>query len=472
MRNFHQVIKKYLDNNYKIILLLLVISVIEMLWLFVFPIWSLPDEPAHFAQIEHYAVFKKAINQNLISKEELNSLKFNQFNNFTEFLGHQNFTPNSLYYSNEKIFYKKNNSSSSIKDFNYKNPVEHYPPLYYILGSIIYDLFYNQNILFHAETIRIFTILISLVGLYFAYKIGILIFPKDKLFRYVLPITIGLFPMFDQTSVSINPGNLVNMLSIVFTYFYIKFLINPKDIKNNIYIAVTLLLGLFTKENMFILLLTYLVSIFFLIYKNHIKDIKYILYIISMVTVAILIMILSNLMNIISSYTEALISHTTNFSFISYILSFGPNYYFPTGRVFQSFWGNFGWLTIPFSIQLFDILYIITVLSIIGLGVYLYKNIHNKNIFKIFIFLFLEAIIYTLFLMLLDYSSLKNGAGNFTQGHYFLFIIAPIMILFITGITALFKEKYKNLAYLSIITFFILLNTYSLFHLLIPTFYI
>jgi hypothetical protein len=73
--------------------------------------------------------------------------------------------------------------------------------------------------------------------------------------------------------------------------------------------------------------------------------------------------------------------------------------------------------------------------------------------------------------MLLDYSSLKNGSGNFTQGHYFLFIIVPIMILFIIGIKSLFGEKYSNLVYLSIIIFFALLNVYSLFHLLIPTFY-
>ncbi len=461
-------------NTIILILLFISIFVSLLIWWVTLPIFQSFDEPAHFAQIQHIALYNSKDVNNTYSIEEYNLLQY------LHFLPNSRYTfSNSVNAKGEQSFKENESSINKQKTFLYNGTVENYPPLYYYITAIIYRIFDKTSIFFEVEAIRFVSILLLLGTVYFAYKCAQLIFKKDKFAQYAVLLLIGFLPMLSQFAVSINPDNLIILLFSAFTYYGVRLCQSKSfDIKANIALIVIIILGFLTKQSSYtlIIFLLFLYIIQIKRFKVNIKKYKQYFFILLILVTTLLYLVGGKL--IITYMTETFqgIKWFTPFTYIS---NYYKNY-LPSGYVFQSFWGAFGWGYFKFNQQYYDILSIIITIPIIGIIICLY-NYQNykvilqkkyKNITSI-LFLILMVLIYSIFLVYLDFISLKNTRDFFIQGHYFFPIITSIIILIVYGIKQLFKHKYiLHTIYTTIILLFIIFNITALFHILIKAFYL
>ena len=204
-------------NTIILILLFISIFVSLLIWWVTLPIFQSFDEPAHFAQIQHIALYNSKDVNNTYSIEEYNLLQY------LHFLPNSRYTfSNSVNAKGEQSFKENESSINKQKTFLYNGTVENYPPLYYYITAIIYRIFYKTSIFFEVEAIRFVSILLLLGTVYFAYKCAQLIFKKDKFAQYTVLLLIGFLPMLSQFAVSINPDNLIILLFSAFTYYGVR----------------------------------------------------------------------------------------------------------------------------------------------------------------------------------------------------------------------------------------------------------
>ncbi|MHB8442994.1 MAG: DUF2142 domain-containing protein [Patescibacteria group bacterium] len=448
-----------------------------MAWWISLPIFQSFDEPAHFAQIQHIAMYGTYDTNSTISIEEYKLFQFLSFATNSRYTFNKNINAKG-----EKSFKKEYSSIHDQKTFKYSGTVEAYPPLYYFLAAGIYKIFSTRSIFFQIESIRFLSIIFFLITIFFSYKSSQIIFKKDRLAQYTTVIFIGFLPMLSQFTVSINPDNLIITLFSIFTYYGLKIL-NSKtlDIRSNIMAIIVILLGILTKQSAYllipVLLLLYVVQVHK--FKINLKRDKRVYLIAPLLIIMIVLLLYLKGFNLIYSYITTTFQGLTVFSPFTYIANYYNNY-LQNGYVFQSFWGTFGWGYFKFRQQYYDILFFLSTLSFVGIFIYLYNYIHYykilhkkyKNLLNILYLIFIVSI-YSIFLIYLDFISLKNTRDFFIQGHYFFPVITSISILLVYGLQQLIRKKYLlHIVYTSVIVLIVIFNITALFGILIHAFYL
>ena len=216
-------------------MILLVTFLKGLVWAIVVPIWHTPDEQAHFADIEFiseekrlpaYILFpgikpEKDLSKEILVSEQLLGTERNEAGN-NKFTYHPEFnipysqTPTGL--NENKII---TTPLSWRKDMVGSEPVN-YPPLYYLLGSLVYLIFYSSDLFTRVFMVRVFSIIISLLVVYFSFKIAEKIFPHDIIYQLAVPILVSFQPMFAFVSSGVTSDNLTNSLFTIFIYLGLK----------------------------------------------------------------------------------------------------------------------------------------------------------------------------------------------------------------------------------------------------------
>ncbi len=470
---FYMKLKKY-DKS--IIFIIFTIFISLLIWWISLPVFQSFDEPAHFAQIQHIAETNQYDMNNTISNEQFLLENFLKFNIFNANVNSQYHFISKNYNIRKYIFDKKSNTKINRNTFTHVAIVENYPPLYYYISAVVYKITKQKSIFFSIEAIRFISIFFFLITLIFSYKIALLIFPEDIWIQYCTVIFIGFLPMLSQLSVSINPDNLLITLFTLFTYYSLKLLRSSGfSQKTNIVLVIILLLGFMTKQSAYILCIPYLFLIGYKL-KNKKLSLRYKQILILGFFFLILIFFFLKGFTLIFDYISGTFNSWKYFSPLDYIYKYSTNYFF-NGYVFQSFWGAFGWGFFKFPQQYYDILYLFLSTSIIGIIIYYYNLTYitkkNRKLLYTINYLIILSLTYSLFLVYLDFISIKNTGTFFIQGHYFFEIITANTILFLFGIGEFFKRfKLKNTIYFIIIIGIVLLNTTGLFQILINKFYL
>ncbi len=250
----------------KIIYLLLLVTFLKgLVWLVVVPIWHTPDEQAHFAEVEFIAEKKRlpsqVLNRQSGEKELSREILFSEQLLGTErdeaginkFTYHPEY--NIPYESGLVGKYEKeiNNIPKSWRSEMVRNESANYPPLYYLLGSLVYFLFYSGDLFTRVMMVRIFSILLSTLTVFFSFKIAKEIFPKDFLLQLAIPLLVSFQPMFTFVSVGVNSDNLLNLLFTAFIYLGIKIIREGLTLKSGLFLGMVVGLGIITRPQLYLL---------------------------------------------------------------------------------------------------------------------------------------------------------------------------------------------------------------------------
>lgn len=435
----------------KWLIILLIASFIKgLIWLFLTPIFQIPDEPSHFAYVQFLAEKNRSPHprRDVVTSQELFTItKIVNFNWKIEHPVWQGYQRDWL----EKI---KVISPEAKKEFianSYLTSLKR-PGLYYSAASLIYRLFANQSFLWRFFAARFFSLICQLVTIWLVYLITIKLTKK-----FWISLTAAAGVSFHPGFSFIASGVSYEALGILVATLFIYLAVNQARI---IWLLLTAAVGIWIKPDLIFL---WLLLPFCLPKKPRIIIIG------SLVLSFIGLIWLNPIINQVvrgqyswldrflyalplkdyADYVNQLIQLLSNkqifYKTIDYLQIFIQVHYH---QIFAWYWGVFGWLEKTLPPLVYSVLKLLTLLSLMGL-------VKAKKIK----FLILTVILQALIIIANDsLVFISSGQIYGIQGRYFLPAIAPQMILFTYGLSRFISPKL-------LITGAVLLNLIGLFAL-------
>lgn len=450
--------EKILKQDF-VILLLILTFVKGLLWLAIIPIWQAPDEANHFAYVQFLAESgkfnlgrEKNVSQELENATEL--MNFNWSSIHPVWRPEFSRSHDGL---NEDEVRKIENSQR--KEFTRTASGTRNPPLYYLLGSIFYRIAGFGSILERAYTVRLFSVLVSVLIVYASYLLTVAL-TKNKFLSLSISSVISFQPSFTFLGSTINNDILVIGAFTFFVFFLSKFISGQGRFGNFYLAAIAFCLGVLTKINFVsgVLLLPFVFAKRELPLKSNIFPLSILVIILSFITTF-------SISRNIGIFTDFFFFSKVAFedlfftgSFVKYLSSNLSHY---NGEVFPWYWGIFGWLEVPLPLVSYRILKVLTFLSLIGTILLVFRKSGRLQgiSLKTFWFVLISSLVPSLFVVFFDWETFVLRGSSFgLQGRHFLQSITPQMIIFCVGLISLVPHVFKKIVLSSLTVFFVVLN--------------
>lgn len=370
---------------------------------------------------------------------------------------------------------------STINESNWNKYNEYSPPgiavisLYHHLASFIEKFFEEQNIFFRYNLIRILSVFIGTLFLYFSYLVARNIGFSQKI-SLLLTAIVAFQPRFSIYSAIINYDNLLILAFIMFTLGGILMLKNNPDWKNILLVVISVLLGFFSKGTGAVLLVGAALLLAYFIYvkvKDKSLNIKLLT---SFVFVCLTICATFFLVVFLKKYFSAEASETGLFDSLGKYLSKN----FTLGKFHLSskaYWGTLGWTDSWFIPYVVYMIWAIQTVAAAGVAFFLFskKKIDYLPEKKYIIFFLGMLLLLQVAIRLVDwlffYTTGKIVTG--VPGRYFIPNLTAHIILVFTGLGAILKnnERFeKSLKIGLIIMVFFML--YIIFDMIVYRYYL
>jgi len=338
-----------------------------------------------------------------------------------------------------------------------------HPPLYPIVSAIPYLLGRPFGERAQLLLIRLMGVIFFLLVGWLGFKTAEAIFPENRLIQALVPLLIIFNPQYVFIGASGNSDTLLVLLSSLFLYQIVR-LINPPFVKRGgvggfswqraFLLGVNLALGLLTKERFLILVL----PLFFALlvaqpYRNRWKTPNLPKFRIGGTYLAIFLPAL-----FFGLFVGGLKASSTLFFHQSYGKPFAQ-------RMFEEFWGYFGWLQIPLSQSIYLALKVFTIASLFGIFLGMRRLWHSQRSVKVSLLLLFLTILFTFYAVSL-YDITTNGG----QGRYFFVSIVPISLFLALGIRELSSARFQKVSLVLLSGSLVALNIISLFWYILPNY--
>lgn len=461
-------------KNNGLTVLLIVLFLKSLVWLFLTPIFQVPDEPSHFSIVQYINHQGKRPHPRRESPSSLEILKVSEVVNFNWQITHP-------------VWQKYQDSwHQSIKDIPHTDRSEftrnHFltslkrPPLYYYLATPFYLIFKSSPFLLRFFSVRFFSLLLGLLTAYFTYKASKLVF-KDNHLPLATASLVGFQPLLSFIGISVHYDPLAVFVTTAFSYSFLKFL-KTKTKKYFRLSSLISLLGLLTRPDLIVLLT--IMGIFS--FRNKLKPLG--LGLATFIGLSFLFPFLNQLFKNaqLSTYLDKII-YTVNLNeysskarglvkllssnqiFTKLINYFSVNLKPTLAQVFPWYWGVFGWLEKTMPNITYSALKILILLSLAGFVKMLFQKTKLTKFTKLsLLFLISLSSVHLLAVTFNDFITFASSGQIFGfQGRYLLPAILSHMLLLVFGLSKLVpKNKHKLLAY-SLIILAITLNLVGLY---------
>ena len=403
------------------------------LWTVIVPVFQTPDEKAHFAQLSYFAENKalqvdseKNLSLEIATAEEILGTRRDNF-------GNNKYTYHPEYKNNSEIPIFPKSFRTNYVD----KEAAMYPPLSYIFTLPFYFLAYEGTVFDRVMLSRIFSIICQIGLVLVAYYIGKLVW-DDKLKSVSLAIVVGFQQMISFVGAGIHQDNLLNLIYSTGILVCLLILKRGLRIKDVLMLGVLGLLGIKTKELMFL---------FFPIAASVVVNNYFLL----------IIQILAFIFRWPLPYLP--ISENFPTSLIDYLKFRVPKMAF---EIWPWFWGVFKWLGVTLHVLVMKIITRIVLISGIGIILAIFKATKFER--KVLVFFILSILSFTVYLVLWDWRLMQaQGFSQGLQGRYFFPNIVPIMATILMGVSYLGKMIKREKVAVSLLAIaMVFLNIYSL----------
>ncbi len=484
------------------------LAVKQLLFVFSVPAWQGHDEPAHFSYTQFLVEEKKLPNQS--GTFEAKTLSYSHEYAASEIatdvtrlmnahnkelrMIHQRFNETFFRYDTLAQQYRnlprqplvRSDAPSGLTDIYYKLPSKDsyqnsaaiYPPLYYVLESIPYAIFYNQDILIRQYAMRAFSSFLFLLGYWLCFIVTRRLTKNFNLSLTVL-LTIGLLPVFSHLSAGINNDALLFVLTTLSLYYLVK-LIERLEMRQIIYLGIVFGLGMLTKPQFIVVPFLIIIPILYhLFYKKDVKIKTAIIYIAVCVLVTILIAgwwyiwAIVNHNGIISSHATVTAADqpivTARLAISLYIQRWM--------YAFASFNFAFGFATEMMLPMWFFItgtgLWILAAVSLIVLIAVRKKSLSQEQRAIFLLFLVAVALLEVFYLYLFTKRLFRDGQARFPiDGRYYVPVLLPLCLAWVIGLTGMLPYKWKKFGYVVFVLYGFTANALALAITMWPKLYL
>ena len=400
--------------------LLLIVTLIKAItWAFFVPLWHFPDEQAHFGHVAYLAEGgtlpmgrKNDLNQEIaISEQRLGTYR-NKY-------GNNNFTYNpkfNLEYSNSQtgIYENEIKNLPQSTRIDWRDPESaYYPHFFYRVSGLIYKLFYSQDLFVRVFVLRLFWLFCHLLTVYWAYRIGQIIFDKNKLAVISVAVLTAFQPMLSFVAAGVTNDNLHILMFTGVIYFSLKLSrqIRWSDLAA---LSVVTFLGYINKPQ-FLIALAIIIPVLLLRWKK-------MLFIFSLFG---LWLYLQGKLPYLEIRENLARPDYTLWQHLQYTLEHTYR------EVLPWYWGVFRWLSLTLPRWVNRVMMSLLLAAGIGLVVKLIKRKFEPGFWLIA----WSALVYFLALFFWDFQQVRNAGFPFgIQGRYYFPVIVPQMVLLIMGL--------------------------------------
>ncbi len=457
------------------ILFFFALFLLSFSWLSIIPMWHTPDEQAHFSQVAYLVEMGRNPGGGVLDTTEEIYVSEQLLGTVRDKVGNNKFTfhPEYKIEYTDSLVGKYEASISALTSTNAKNTFVHqeatrYPPAYYIPATWIYQYLYNQDIFTRVFAIRIWSLLLFILNICVVYKLGELLFPKDKLLALTIAILVGFQPMMVFSNIGVTSDSLANLLFSSFLYLCLKLILSRINIKNLTLLLITSFAVINTKIQFIIILPALLLLILFLLVRDFKKQQR-----INLIGIFILVFFLAILYLYITRFGPFIftLESITKFnigSFIKFTWEYSLSHTYR--EVLPWYWGVYDWLGATYPRIVYRIINGITMVSLIGFIIWFISILRrrlwrNKNIQGIF-FLIGISLFYFIAIVVYDWLSwFQSGFQLGVQGRYFFPLISIHMIIIMLGWVSLIPNRRSlrdaGLKFLGLLM--IILNAYAFY---------
>lgn len=456
---------KIKNKNYPYILVSLLFLVIikQLLWSSFIPLWQFPDEQAHFAQVQNYAegnpinpTSAANTSKEIDESEKYLGTKRDGFGN-NKFIYHPEF--NTAYSSISEGLDEKTIKTFPIsfrKEF-ITNEATAYPPLYYKISAIFYQVVYPKDLITRVFITRLLNILFFLSLAFFSWLIGKLLFPRQIINQITLVLLVSFHPMLSFLGGGVNSDNLFILEFTICLYLGLRLLQEPWTIKKILLVGLMTMISLFTKEmgRLVPLVFLYPSAVWIVKNKNYWKKILVItLVIIGVFTIAFyepMTKFIKGEQFISDVPNWRVLTSTARESYVEHLTTTAVHTY---REVIPWYWGVFRWLSLTYPRPVHRIINWILVLSTFGIGLAVMLSIYHKALISRVNLGFLIYVSCMYFLAITTYDYLFKISHGFSigiQGRYFFPTIVTHMALIQIGIMTIASKTKKQILFVKIL---------------------
>ena len=443
----------------------------RLFWAAVIPILQTPDETAHFAYIQNLGERLALTSDEPLSKEigaveVLTGLDRVPFHGNTT----QVFAAGSLDGPNEDAVEALASELRDEKELGRPNSAVGYPTTYYLVGSVIYraipgDLFTK------VFALRALSSLISTATMVISYLTLRRFFSDDRLAK-AAALIIALSPMYIFAGMSVNPDVLVFLLFSFFLYLCTCSLEGGLSARTNLWIAATIVAGLWVKQTFLIATPMYAILLGYLYVKRSLclsDALKYAVMTAGLVAVLAGGLYASGAVKTSAEYPGRVASDRSIGDFIGHL----RYRWFEYSWTFDMFWGYFGWLDTPLSQRVFNMIRFGCGMAAIGLVFHLGVSVlQRKPDFKALFYLSI-CVVYVAAYVVLNYIRITGGEFWLLQGRYFFPMIVPIIALLLRGLLWYAPTvRARDVVLVGAVVGILWLNVDALFGYVVPRYYL
>jgi len=445
-------------------------------WIILIPVWQYPDEQAHFAQIQDVAELGKRPADKLNASLEV-ALSEEILGTQRDGLGNNKFTYHPEYkldYSDNDFGPRENeilNLPKTSRTQLVKNEATLNPPLYPFLGSLFYRLFESGSLFVRVYAVRLMSLILFMTTMIVSYKIGQLIFTKNKTLPFVLASLVAFMPMIVFASTGVLPDPLTNLLFSLIIFLSLKILTKGLSFFVMFSLIIAIILGSLTRQQFLISIPIIVFPIIYQLIKNR-EQISIFLKPILLLT--ILIIVLSFFLpqfSFIKSLSapevgQPNLSLLFKMAFIDHFMWTVKN---TITQTLPWYWGVYKWLSLTVPHINYQIINRLVLIAFIGIIIKLFQIIKNRKVEELDLVLFFmlyASTVYFLIFLLWDYFFyLEHGYSFGIQGRYFFPMITVHFTILVIGfwqLSQLIFKQFTKYLLIFIVFLMVIFNNVSL----------
>ena len=441
-------------------LFFLFVFVQGIFYLFLIPPWQSPDETRHF---EYGALLSKDIKSRPLAYENLEKKIIESMDTFNAWKYQLIPPPSPLPHRLDEVPF-----------FGEAFDVFERAPLYYSLSSFIIKEFKINGIINQLYLIRSFSFILFLFSVYFAYLSSRILFKDNVLYCLAAVSFVAFLPQFLIISTSVNPINLAVFLETIFIYLLLLSLNRGGKLLIVLFGPIIIGLGFFNHQSALFMVPPFLILLFIYFLKS-LKNKRELLRIFLISSIIILLFLAIYL--VAYHFSPGLLKTVVRQSgitpriaeinaFIKYLYT-TPHFF---DGFFQSFWYFSGWMRFRYPLDIYSILKLISLLSLLGLFKYLFFTLSRKDYkpsidFKSFLILSAAC------LSILLGTIIRYLNYEVAQGRFIFPAISAFAILFVLGLKEITPKILEKRLPIFIIIGFVALDVYTIFNHLTRVFY-
>ena len=478
--------RKHLPEWFALGLILAAHLVNSLTWSVAVPLWQGTDEAAHFGLIQYIAETGRLPEREhrYRSEEIMLSSEFSDVSRLPwDATQRQAFAPGDVGLREHKIEALDPALRTSFER-RAVNQVMLVPPLYGAIGAIFYRLRYDASVIERAFAVRVYSILISAIALAFVYLLAREVWPEQSNLWLTLTLLVAFQPQFTYSAAGGTSDVLAMLWFTVLTYLMVRALRWGIDYPLAVWMGISLGLGLLTKPYLF-LTGPALISLFAYLWWRHRADrsktVRCALIVVAIGLVlwswwAVRCYRLNGNLFYDNPWTSGRVSVEN------------PQHDYPLGRylrdhlvslwggLFASYWGVFGYLDTPVAPAYYRALQVLTLVSVVGFGWYVWKSQRACALtaeYTALALLIVQAVSPIVYLSYLNYSMWQRmGIGWPLMGRHFAGPVAAQMALWMWGLVAWVPKRARWGWHLLLRTGIVTANYLCLFGYVLPRYYL